>query len=86
MARCTVYPRQRNHAAPAPAATDALGRAAATWQAAAGLLTPIGAITGAALAETLGMRPTLWMLAFGVAVAAATLVAVRRALPGSGTR
>ena len=65
---------------------DALGRAAATWQVAAGLLTPVGALTGAALAETLGMRPTLWVLAFGVAVAAATLIAVRRALPGSGTR
>ena len=65
---------------------DALGRAAATWQVAAGVLTPIGALTGAALAEALGMRPTLWVLAFGVAVAAATLLAVRRALPGSGTR
>ena len=59
---------------------EALGRAAATWQVAAGLLTPIGAMTGAALAETLGMRPTLWVLALGVAIAALTLIAVRRAL------
>jgi Na+/melibiose symporter-like transporter len=65
---------------------EALGRAAATWQVAAGLLTPVGALTGAALAETIGMRPTLWVLAFGVAVAALTLIAVRRALPGEDTR
>jgi predicted MFS family arabinose efflux permease len=65
---------------------DALGRAAATWQVAAGLLTPIGALTGAALADVVGLRPTLWVLAFGVAVAALALVAVRRALPGAGTR
>ena len=65
---------------------DALGRAAATWQVAAGLLTPSGALTGAALAEIVGLRPTLWVLAFGVAVAALTLVAVRRALPGASAR
>jgi len=64
----------------------ALGRAAATWQVAAGLLTPSGALTGAALAEIVGLRPTLWVLAFGVAVAALTLVAVRRALPGTSAR
>jgi len=62
---------------------DALGRAAATWQVAAGLLTPTGALAGAALAQSLGMRPTLWLLAFGVAVAALTLIAVRSALPGA---
>ena len=62
---------------------DALGRAAATWQVAAGLLTPTGALAGAVLAQTLGMRPTLWLLAFGVAIAALTLIAVRRALPGA---
>jgi hypothetical protein len=45
---------------------EALGRAAATWQFAAGLLTPVGALTGAALAQTLGMRPTLWVLAFAL--------------------
>ena len=49
---------------------EALGRAAATWQVAAGLLTPAGALAGAALAESIGMRPTLWVLAFGVALAA----------------
>jgi predicted MFS family arabinose efflux permease len=65
---------------------EALGRAAATWKVAAGLLTPVGALTGAALAETLGMRPTLWVLAFGVAVAALTLIVVRRALPGASAR
>ena len=48
---------------------DALGRAAATWQVATGLLTPAGALAGAALAETIGMRPTLWMLAIGIALA-----------------
>jgi predicted MFS family arabinose efflux permease len=61
---------------------DALGRAAATWQVATGLLTPAGALVGAALAETIGMRPTLWMLAIGIALAAAWLVASRRAIPG----
>jgi MFS family permease len=65
---------------------EALGRAAATWQVAAGSLTPLGALSGTALAEAVGLRPTLWMLAFGVAVAALMLVAVRRALPGVGTR
>jgi predicted MFS family arabinose efflux permease len=60
-----------------------LGRAAATWQVATGLLTPAGALTGAALAETIGMRPTLWMLALGIALAAAWLIVARRALPGS---
>jgi len=65
---------------------EALGRAAATWQFAAGLLTPVGALTGAALAQTLGMRPTLWVLAFGIAIAAATLAALRSALPGSNAR
>ena len=62
---------------------EVLGRAAATWQVATGLLTPAGALTGAALAETIGMRPTLWMLALGIALAAAWLIAARRALPGS---
>jgi len=65
---------------------EALGRSAATWQFAAGLLTPVGALTGAALAQTLGMRPTLWVLAFGIAIAAATLAALRSALPGSNAR
>ena len=59
-----------------------LGRAAATWQVAAGLLTPAGALTGAALAEGIGMRPTLWMLAIGIALATAWLIVARRALPG----
>jgi len=45
-------------------------------------LTPAGALAGAALAETIGMRPTLWMLAIGVAFAAAWLFAFRRAIPG----
>ena len=61
---------------------EALGRAAATWQVATGLLTPAGALTGAALAETIGIRPTLWMLAIGIALAAAWLVLARRAIPG----
>ena len=53
---------------------ETLGRAAATWQVATGLLTPAGALAGAALAESIGMRPTLWMLAIGIALAAAWLV------------
>ena len=60
---------------------SALGRAAATWQVAIGLLTPAGALTGAALAESIGMRPTLWMLAMGIALAALVLVAARRNFP-----
>ncbi len=46
---------------------------------------PIAAIlvTGAG---AIGMRPTLWVLAFGVAVAALALITVRRALPGAGAR
>ena len=61
---------------------EALGRAAATWQVATGLLTPAGALTGAALAETIGMRPTLWVLAIGITLAAAWLILARRAIPG----
>jgi predicted MFS family arabinose efflux permease len=64
---------------------EALGRAAATWQVAAGLLTPAGALTGAALAETFGMRPTLWALVTGAGLSAAWLVAARRAIPGKTT-
>ncbi len=60
---------------------EALGRAAATWQVAAGLLTPAGALAGALLAETIGMRPTLWALAIGVAFAASWLVAAGGAVP-----
>ena len=61
---------------------ETLGRAAATWQVATGLLTPAGALAGAALAESIGMRPTLWMLAIGIALAAAWLAVARRAIPG----
>jgi predicted MFS family arabinose efflux permease len=64
---------------------EALGRAAATWQVAAGLLTPAGALTGAALAESIGMRPALWALAIGAGLSAAWLVVVRRAIPGKAT-
>jgi len=60
---------------------EALGRAAATWQVAAGLLTPAGALVGALLAETIGMRPALWALAIGVALAALWLIAVGGAVP-----
>ena len=62
---------------------EALGRAAATWQVATGLLTPAGALVGAALAETIGMRPTLWALAIGIALAALWLVAARGAVPST---
>jgi predicted MFS family arabinose efflux permease len=61
---------------------DALGRAAAAWTAVTGILTPTGALVGAALAETIGMRPTLWLLPCAGAVAALWLIAARRALPG----
>jgi len=61
---------------------ETLGRAAATWQVATGLLTPAGALVGAALAASIGMRPTLWMLAIGIALAAAWLILARRAIPG----
>jgi len=62
---------------------DALGRAAATWTVATGVLTPTGALAGAALAEAIGMRPTLWLLPFAGGVAALWLIAARRALPGT---
>jgi hypothetical protein len=45
------------------------------------LLTPAGALAGALLAETIGMRPTLWALAIGVALAALWLVAAGGAVP-----
>jgi len=61
---------------------EALGRSAATWQVAAGLLTPAGALLGAVLAETFGLRPTLWVLAAGFAAAFVLLVAARGTLPG----
>jgi Na+/melibiose symporter-like transporter len=60
---------------------EALGRAAATWAVVTGLLTPTGALVGAALAETIGMRPTLWVLPAGGAIAALWLIVARRALP-----
>ncbi len=60
---------------------EALGRAAATWQVAAGLLTPTGALLGAVLAETIGLRPTLWILALGFASAFLWLVLARETLP-----
>ena len=62
---------------------EALGRSAATWQVASGLLTPIGALLGAVLAETIGLRPTLWVLAIGFASAFLWLVAARSTLPES---
>jgi predicted MFS family arabinose efflux permease len=60
---------------------DALGRAAATWQVASGLLTPAGALLGAGLAEQFGLRPTLWALAIGFAAAFLFLAVARRTLP-----
>lgn len=60
---------------------EALGRAAATFHVANGTLTPIGALIGGALAEGIGLRPTLWLLAIGYALALLTLLAARRALP-----
>jgi MFS family permease len=58
----------------------ALGRAAAAWQVANGVLTPIGALAGALLAEGIGMRPTLFALAAGLFVAALCLYAAGRTL------
>jgi predicted MFS family arabinose efflux permease len=60
---------------------EALGRAAATWQVAAGLLTPAGALLGAVLAEAIGLRPTLWVLAAGFASAFLWLIFARNTLP-----
>jgi MFS family permease len=57
---------------------EALGRAAAAWQVANGLLTPVGALAGAVLAETIGMRPTLFALAGGLFAAALCLYAAGR--------
>ena len=62
---------------------EALGRAAGTFQVANGVLTPVGALIGAALVEAIGMRPTLWLLPIGFAIALVTLVRARRALPAS---
>jgi MFS family permease len=64
---------------------EALGRAAGTFQVAAGLLTPVGALVGAVLAESVGMRPTLWLLAIGIGGASVTLVRARSALPARVT-
>jgi len=47
-----------------------------------GLLTPAGALLGAVLAEGIGLRPTLWVLAFGFAAAFVWLVAARSTIPG----
>jgi predicted MFS family arabinose efflux permease len=60
---------------------EALGRAAATFQVANGLLTPLGALAGAALTESIGIRPTLWLLPIGFAIALISLVIARSALP-----
>ena len=59
----------------------ALGRAAATFHVANGTLTPIGALMGGALAEGIGIRPTLWLLAIGYGLAFLSLVAARKVLP-----
>ena len=59
---------------------EALGRAAAAWQVANGLLTPVGALAGAVLAETIGMRPTLVALAGGLFAAALCLYTAGRTL------
>ena len=60
---------------------ESLGRAAATFHVANGTLTPIGALIGGVLAEGIGMRPTLWLLAIGYAAAFVSLVVARGALP-----
>jgi len=60
---------------------EALGRAAGTFQVANGVLTPAGALVGAMLAEGIGIRPTLWLLAMGYALALVSLILARRSLP-----
>ena len=60
---------------------EALGRAAGTFQVANGLLTPVGAIVGAVLADGIGIRPTLWLLAIGYGLALVSLILARRSLP-----
>jgi predicted MFS family arabinose efflux permease len=62
---------------------EALGRAAGTYQVAIGVLTPVGALGGALLAEAIGMRPTLWLLPIGFGFALITLLRARRALPAT---
>jgi hypothetical protein len=44
------------------------------------LLTPTGALLGAVLAESIGMRPTLVLLAAGFGVGACILASARRTL------
>jgi MFS family permease len=63
----------------------ALGRAAATFHVANGALTPIGALMGGALAEGIGIRSTLWLLAVGYGLAFLSLVAARKVLPDSAS-
>jgi len=60
---------------------EALGRAAATFQVANGVLTPLGALAGAVLTESIGIRPTLWLLPIGFGLALVSLVVARTALP-----
>jgi MFS family permease len=60
---------------------EALGRAAGTFQVAIGVLTPAGALAGAVLADSIGIRPTLWLLPIGFAMATVSLMLARRSLP-----
>jgi MFS family permease len=61
---------------------EALGRAAATFRVASGLVMPTGAMLGAALAEAIGMRLTLIFTGLGLAAAAGILYLSRHSLPG----
>jgi predicted MFS family arabinose efflux permease len=64
---------------------EALGRVAGTFQVANGVLTPVGALVGAMLAEGIGIRLTLWLLAIGYALALVSLILARRSLPSRVT-
>jgi predicted MFS family arabinose efflux permease len=61
---------------------EALGRAAATFRVASGIVMPTGAMLGAVLAEAIGMRVTLFFTGLGLIAAAGILYASREALPG----
>ena len=59
----------------------AAGGGCPTWRVASGLLAAAGALLGAVLAETIGLRPTLWILALGFAGSFLWLVVARETLP-----
>lgn len=61
-------------------AVNQLGRTAAVWKMTGSIIAPIGMMLGALLAEYAGIRSAMWVLAVGIIVASAPLVAARRIL------